>query len=410
MNNELQDHKKSDTVKWILTLVAFILVGIMIIGIICGWFDGAKKESDKQQTEQTQTGGLLVGESKGNGIALMSAVIPTSEYASYGISAQSESAVTLTATVQPDNTAENTGVDWAMKWKNASSSWATGKSVTDYVTLTPNGEGFMESKTVTLNNLQPFGEQIIVTATAQDNPQVTATCTLDYAQKVTDFSLSFGSVNCNFGGKTLVTVELNENGTPTGGIPSLTPTKTDVYTVATQMTAEYRLSIPDLTYDEENNRPNAKYWLTRYGDAYGVYSHAQFFSYTESGNYGSISYATIQNYSVAENGLYFGIPFMVQNMGLTFSSGGMGAFPTTTGNYTPASIIEMIEGPEQIEGNIIHYSNAAYDMFTLTVTVQSKVGDTVYASVTKETNFRMQNYTNISPVNAMSVDQSSVTF
>ena len=268
----------------------------------------------------------------------------------------------------------------------------------------------MESKTVTLNNLQPFGEQIIVTATAQDNPQVTATCTLDYAQKVTDFSLSFGSVNCNFGGKTLVTVELNENGTPTGGIPSLTPTKTDVYTVATQMTAEYRLSIPDLTYDEENNRPNAKYWLTRYGDAYGVYSHAQFFSYTESGNYGSISYATIQNYSVAENGLYFGLPFMVQNMGLTFSSGGMGAFPTTTGNYTPASIIEMIEGPEQIEGNIIHYSNAAYDMFTLTVTVQSKVGDTVYASVTKETNFRMQNYTNISPVNAMSVDQSSVTF
>ena len=27
MNNELQKHKTSDTVKWVLTLLAFILVG-----------------------------------------------------------------------------------------------------------------------------------------------------------------------------------------------------------------------------------------------------------------------------------------------------------------------------------------------------------------------------------------------
>lgn len=39
MNNELQQHKKSDTVKWILTLIAFILVGVMLIGIILGWFE-----------------------------------------------------------------------------------------------------------------------------------------------------------------------------------------------------------------------------------------------------------------------------------------------------------------------------------------------------------------------------------
>lgn len=39
MNNELQQHKTADTVKWILTLVAFILVGVMIIGIILGWLE-----------------------------------------------------------------------------------------------------------------------------------------------------------------------------------------------------------------------------------------------------------------------------------------------------------------------------------------------------------------------------------
>ena len=52
MNNELQEHKKSDTVKWILTLVGFILVGMLLIGIILGWFE--KKEVQGDQREQAQ--------------------------------------------------------------------------------------------------------------------------------------------------------------------------------------------------------------------------------------------------------------------------------------------------------------------------------------------------------------------
>ena len=36
--DELYNHKKSDTVKWILTLLAFIVVGVLLAGIICGWF------------------------------------------------------------------------------------------------------------------------------------------------------------------------------------------------------------------------------------------------------------------------------------------------------------------------------------------------------------------------------------
>ena len=51
MNNELQQHKKSDTVKWILTFIAFILVGIMIIGIILGWFERKKEQSGKGSRE-----------------------------------------------------------------------------------------------------------------------------------------------------------------------------------------------------------------------------------------------------------------------------------------------------------------------------------------------------------------------
>ncbi len=207
MNKELQQHKSADTVKWILTLIAFILVGVMLIGIILGWFEKKEAKDEKKDHAVQSSQSMIVGDSVGHGISLMSARAATP-------AAQALESVTLTATVKPDNTAENTGVNWDIKWKNASSSWATGKSVTSYVTVTPSGDGYAESKTATLNNLQPFGEQIIVTATARDNPEVTASCNVDYAQKLTNFSLKFGDITCNPGGRTGVALELNQNGTP----------------------------------------------------------------------------------------------------------------------------------------------------------------------------------------------------
>lgn len=50
---ELTKHKKSDTVKWILTLFGFILVGVMLAGIICGWF--TPKSDDNVPEEQVES-------------------------------------------------------------------------------------------------------------------------------------------------------------------------------------------------------------------------------------------------------------------------------------------------------------------------------------------------------------------
>ena len=44
MENELRNHKKSDSFKWFLTLMAFIIVGVTLAGIILGWF-APKKEN-----------------------------------------------------------------------------------------------------------------------------------------------------------------------------------------------------------------------------------------------------------------------------------------------------------------------------------------------------------------------------
>lgn len=189
-NNELYQHKRSDTIKWALTLLAFILVGVMLAGIICGWFDKKDEPAEEEQTEQE--GGMeITGGTSANGISLMSASIVAADYEAYGVSALAESAQIVTASITPSD-ALNKEVDWSVAWKNPSSAWAKGKDVTDYVTITPTSDGAL---TATVECLEAFGEQIVITATSRDNPSAKGSCTADYMQRYlgTETSLSFNN-------------------------------------------------------------------------------------------------------------------------------------------------------------------------------------------------------------------------
>ncbi len=124
-------------------------------------------------------GGAVIGESQGNGIRVLSNKIAVEDYDLYGVSTQAESAYNLTATVYPEN-ATNSVVNWSVAFKNASSSWANGKTVGDYVELSAT-----TGSTVTVTNKKAFGEQIIITATSDDNAQAKATCTVDYIKRLT---------------------------------------------------------------------------------------------------------------------------------------------------------------------------------------------------------------------------------
>lgn len=53
MNNELEQHKNGDKIKWILTLIAFILIGVMFVGVIFG-MTAIKAKNDKKD-EDTET-------------------------------------------------------------------------------------------------------------------------------------------------------------------------------------------------------------------------------------------------------------------------------------------------------------------------------------------------------------------
>ena len=75
MKNELQQHKKSDSVKWILTLVAFLLVGVTLGGILLGVFTPKTTEKESVQQEQEASinnGGYVTDFINTEGISLFS--------------------------------------------------------------------------------------------------------------------------------------------------------------------------------------------------------------------------------------------------------------------------------------------------------------------------------------------------
>ena len=382
-NYELYEHKRSDTVKWVLTLIAFIVVGVMLAGIICGWFE-------KKETEEEQAGApaysFIVGNGEGNRMSLMSV----------RNSAVTGESVTITATVEPDNEAENTGVDWTATWKNAESVWASGKSVSDYVTLTPGGEDYAASKSVTLENLQPFGEQIIVKATARDDPEITATCTADYAQKPVNFSLSFGEVSCNFGGDTDVTLEINANAeTAPGGAADAQFAKSEVYSLSQEFTVTYELT--------------GKKFMSYTASGYGVEGWYIFGTWLPSPDFKD-EYADLSDYSVADNGLYFGIKYLSDNLQLHTVGGGMSNLTSRPASeHSPSDFIQRFThaGESLIpEGEALTYTYGNdLEMLDLKVTLTGE-----YATYTYETTFVIAGYTNTSTLTGMDVSDPAVVF
>ena len=93
-----------------------------------------------EQPNMTAGSGAIIGESVGNGVIVKTAKIPVSEFAAYGVSPLAEAAYTLTATITPSN-ATNKALDWSVSFVNPESEWASGKTVTDYVTVTPTSNG-----------------------------------------------------------------------------------------------------------------------------------------------------------------------------------------------------------------------------------------------------------------------------
>lgn len=342
-----------------------ILAGILALVTACSCAvtvvacskDKVPEEQSNVGVEQTAFGGgMKIGESVGYGIKLMSAAIPASDYGDYGVMPTAESAYTLTAMITPTN-AGNHGVDWYISWSNPSSTWATGKSPSDYVTVVPSGD----SKIATVSCLQAFGTQVLITAKSQDNPNVMAVCTVDYAQKVTAASLNIGNIGVNFGSTTSIQYEVCDSVNGPGGVINADYTTDGVYTIAETFTKT-------VTFKQHSD---TEQWFR----IKGHYPSGMEFAYASVTNWHGEEY-------------YFDYAHDIKNWFIMQREGDI-----TFKNLTTAQIIEYMSE--------ITCPNLA----TITLTLTGKHSTYTYSS-----QLICTGYTNSTPVKAMALDYTSYVF
>lgn len=238
------ESKVKQVVGGIACALALILVGGVCGGLLQHHYNwGAEKPPVEDTTGGEEkpgdsTGGGEVSTEAGvsHGIKLAAVKLASSEYEAYGVSAQAETAYTLTATITPADAA-NKKVDWTIAFKNASSTWASGKTVTEYATVTPSADGAL---TAVVENVAAFGEQIIVKATSRDNAEAFATCTVEYLQRTTGYTLVLDGNFHYEVSSTNTTASITPNfATSPEGVASLTVNKSTVYTRENTDKAEY---------------------------------------------------------------------------------------------------------------------------------------------------------------------------
>ena len=197
MSNELYQHKRSDTIKWVLTLLAFILVGVMLAGIILGWFE--KKEESPAEEEQTEQAAVIDGEGNAmdadtvyampeamsfSAASLAQARAQFNEPSGTTITSDESVDVRIEAYVRPDDAA-NKKVDFSVSWGTAPTHGS--EPVENYLTVTPDSDG---STTATVSCKKAFGDDtILITVTTREGGY-TATCTVTFTGIADGISIS----------------------------------------------------------------------------------------------------------------------------------------------------------------------------------------------------------------------------
>lgn len=185
-------------------IFAFVVSGVIAAGVCClgfasrdtsgKWFKNFKNISGwhwsepehKVTVDDEFNGGAVITDGESNGIRVARARIAPEDFASYGISPQAESAYTLTATVSPAS-ADDTRVEWTVTCIDGS------LNASEYISLNANG------LTATVTCLKEFNKQFVVTVRSVDNPEATATCTLDYVQKITGVNVTMPQLTSQTG-------------------------------------------------------------------------------------------------------------------------------------------------------------------------------------------------------------------
>ena len=213
MSFTLNQHMVSDKRKWAFVFTAIALVIVFLVVMVWSSFFtewnrycwdwaffgghkyddngicvrcGAEKLDEVKPTDNAAVNGgamLTVPEGQNGNMEVKFMSLAGSADLPAAIAANSW---TISVTKVTPSSADNQRFDFEMKWENANSTWANGKLVTDYATLT-HSDG---AKEATFQNLKDFGEPILIVVTSQDNPSLSKSVKVDYVQKITGFTFT----------------------------------------------------------------------------------------------------------------------------------------------------------------------------------------------------------------------------
>lgn len=171
-------------------------LAVAVGGVLCcgyasrtdeGWFKNPDLSSwhwaDK--TLNDDNGNLITSEGGSNGVQLAYAAIAVADFEAYGLDEEeTETACTLTIMKTPENSVV-TRFTWSAEFVNPSSTWANGKTVSDYLTVTP----AEDNCSAVVACKQAFGEQIRVKVVYNDDTTIFATRMADYVKRVEGYAV-----------------------------------------------------------------------------------------------------------------------------------------------------------------------------------------------------------------------------
>lgn len=237
-------------------ILSLVLALIIIVGVITGvvfWQKGNIEfhpiGQAQQNDEENEDNGAPVIDENGEVISSDTAVVmPTAmtfrSAAALDGAAAAYDSVTVKASVNPSN-ADVKACAFSAEWAS-DTEWATGKEVSDYLTVTQAGKTSLEAE---IQCLKPFGEQIEVTVTVTGLDDVTksATCTVDFAQRLDYINFYFSKSN---GGKDFSAKSTNEDVVLDWDTDFFSYTiVSSAYTVVSDFEFTFDISIPEETLD-----------------------------------------------------------------------------------------------------------------------------------------------------------------
>jgi hypothetical protein len=172
--------------KTVISFAAGLAVGV---GATCGIYAGIN--SCNSNKSDTTVSASVADISLSDAVPMSTSVAYDENTVDSGIGVDS-SMYLITATIKPAE-AVYKSCSWSCEFVNPDSTWATGKTASDYLLV----EGGGLNCRISCNT--PFGEQInlIFTVENYDGTTVTAVSTVDYAKRISDASFNFsGAYAC----------------------------------------------------------------------------------------------------------------------------------------------------------------------------------------------------------------------